>query len=89
MPNIFVAGLANIETTLRVDGFPISYQPVTYAFHGISTSVSAVGYNVAKALTNLGNAVSFASLIGRNHAAYVSHRKRKLAQLAGFGDVAW
>lgn len=66
MPNIFVAGLANIETTLQVDGFPISDQPVSYPFHGISTGVSAVGYNVAKALTMLGDSVSFASLIGRD-----------------------
>ena len=75
MPNIFVAGLANIETTLRVDGFPIEYQPVNYASYAISTSVSAVGYNVAKALTNLGNAVSFASLIGRDLAGDIVEQR--------------
>lgn len=64
MSTIFVAGLANIETTLRVDGFPLDYTPITYNFFGISSAVSAVGYNVARALAGLGDEVRFASLIG-------------------------
>ncbi|HYF64534.1 MAG TPA: carbohydrate kinase family protein [Herpetosiphonaceae bacterium] len=64
MSTIFVAGLANVETTLRVDGFPLDYAPITYNFFGIDSTVSAVGYNVAKALARLGDEVRFASLIG-------------------------
>lgn len=64
MPYILVGGLINIETTLRVEGFPIAYHPVNYPFFGIASSVSGVGYNVAKALTLLGNAVEFLSLVG-------------------------
>jgi ribokinase len=61
-----VSGLVNIETTLRVDGFPINYTPVRYPFWGVDSTVSGVGYNVAKALTTLGDEVRFLSLIGRD-----------------------
>jgi sugar/nucleoside kinase (ribokinase family) len=64
MVRILVSGLINIETTLRVAGFPLAYNPVNYPFYGIDSSVSGVGYNVAKALTVLGNDVRFCSLIG-------------------------
>lgn len=69
MARILVSGLVNIETTLRVDAFPIQYSPVEYPFFGINSSVSGVGYNIAKALTYLGDDVSFVSLIGRDIAA--------------------
>jgi len=59
----FVAGLINIETTLAVEGFPLPYFPVRYPFFGIQTTVSGVGFNLAKALTTLGDQVNFASLI--------------------------
>lgn len=64
MKKILVAGLINIETTLKVDGFPIPYFPVTYPFFGVQTTVSGVGYNLAKAFTILGSEVNFCSLIG-------------------------
>ncbi len=32
MAQILVSGLINIETTLRVDGFPLPYAPVHYPF---------------------------------------------------------
>jgi len=65
---ILVSGLVNIETTLRVDGFPIEYRPVLYPFGGVSSSVSGVGVNVAAALTRLGDEVGFLSLIGADAA---------------------
>ncbi len=64
MSHILVAGLINLEVTLRVDRFPIPYAPVQYPFFGVNASVSGVGYNVAKALTRLGRSVRFLSLIG-------------------------
>ena len=66
MSKILVCGLINIETTLKVDGFPISYFPVTYPFFGIHSTVSGVGLNLAAALTALGDEVRFLSLIGRD-----------------------
>jgi len=64
MANLLVAGLINVETTVRVDGFPIAYQPQNFPFFGLRTTVSGVGYNVTKALTTLGHAVRLLSLIG-------------------------
>ena len=69
MPRILVSGLINIETTLKVDGFPIPYFPVRYPFHGINSTVSGVGYNLAKALITLGDEISFLSIIGKDVAA--------------------
>ena len=68
MSKILVAGLTNIEVTLKVDSFPIPYCPVLYPFHGINSSVSGVGFNVAKALTRLGDSVNFLSLVGKDAA---------------------
>ncbi len=69
MSRILVSGLINIETTLKVDGFPVPYFPVRYPFHGVNSTVSGVGYNIAKALTNLGDEVAFLSIIGDDIAA--------------------
>ncbi len=63
---ILVSGLINIETTLKTEGFPIHYQPVRYPFFGINTTVSGVGYNIAKALTALDEDIQFMSIIGRD-----------------------
>ena len=69
MSRILVSGLINIETTLQIEDFPIVYEPVRYPFFGISSSVSGVGYNVAKALTVLGQGdVRFLSMIGSDAA---------------------
>jgi len=64
MGKILISGLINIETTLKVDGFPLAYSPVQYPFFGINSTVSGVGYNLAKAMTTLGNQVSLLSMIG-------------------------
>ena len=66
MDKILVSGLINIETTLQVDGFPIPYFPVCYPFNQVKTTISGVGYNVAKALTTLGDTIFFLSLVGRD-----------------------
>lgn len=61
---VTVSGLINIETNVSVKEFPIQYFPIDYPFFGVDTSVGGVGYNVAKALTVLGDEVSFFSLTG-------------------------
>ncbi len=62
--NILISGLLNIETTVSVRGFPINYYPIDYPFFGINSNVSGVGYNIAKALTVLGDNVSLFSYLG-------------------------
>ena len=64
MSRILLSGLINIETTLRVESFPLTYEPVRFPFFGIKSMVSGVGYNIAKAVTTLGDEVNFLSIIG-------------------------
>lgn len=66
MKKILVAGLTNIETTLRIDGFPIEYNPVNFPFFGVASTVSGVGINLTKALTTLGDEVQLLSLTGQD-----------------------
>lgn len=61
---ILISGLVNIETTVRVDGFPIPYFPVRYPFFGVRSTVSGVGVNISSALTTLGNDVRLLSITG-------------------------
>ena len=66
MNTILVSGLINIETTLKVDGFPIPFTPVLYPFNRVKTTVSGVGFNIAKALSTLGDRVCLLSMIGKD-----------------------
>ena len=66
MSRILVSGLINLETTLRVDGFPIEYSPARYPFFGVDSSVSGVGFNVAVALSTLGDDARLLSLVGND-----------------------
>ena len=66
---ILISGLINIETSLRITDFPLEYFPVTYPFFGISSTVAGVGYNIAKALTILGDRIRFLSIIGQDDSA--------------------
>ncbi|MDH5505644.1 MAG: carbohydrate kinase family protein [Anaerolineae bacterium] len=69
MAKFLISGLINIETTLKVESFPIPYRPVDYPFFGIESGVSGVGYNIAKAFTRLGNQTRLLSLVGQDLAA--------------------
>ncbi len=64
MANIYVSGLINTETTVKVRKFPIDYYPIDYPFFGVQTQVSGVAYNIAKALKTLGDNVTLASYLG-------------------------
>ena len=63
---ILVSGLFNLETTLRIEQFPLDYYPVSYSFGGVGDGVAGVGYNVGKALHTLGNPVRLVGLLGRD-----------------------
>ncbi len=69
MSKILISGLINTETTVRIRQFPIDYFPIDYPFFGVNTAVSGVAYNVARALTTLGDAVTFLSMTGRDFPA--------------------
>ncbi len=88
MSRLLVAGLINIETTVRVDGFPIPYAPVHYPFFGVASSISGVGYNVAKALTTLGDDVMLLSLIGQDLAGTMVEATMRAEGITGDGVLA-
>lgn len=69
MSKIVVAGLINIETTLKVKGFPIEYFPIDYPFYGIGSGVAGVAVNISKALNTLGEEVKIVSLLGQDEEA--------------------
>lgn len=66
MSSIYVSGLINMETNLQIDGFPIEYIPSRFPFFGVKSSISGVGYNIAKALTTLGDNVNITSIVGKD-----------------------
>lgn len=59
-----VVGIANQQTDVPVDGFPIEYNPARYLRGQIRTSVGGVGFNVARTLANLGGTVALAAPLG-------------------------
>ena len=76
---ILVSGLLNTETTTAVRGFPVAYYPIDYAFFGVNTAVSGVAFNLAKALTILGDTVRLNAMIGSDFAAgYICDSLRQL-----------
>ena len=77
MTRFLVAGLINIETTLQIEGFPLQYNPVNFPFFGVNSSVSGVGYNLAKALTVLGNEIQFLSIVGDDPAGKLARTSLK------------
>lgn len=64
MMTILVSGLINIETTVAVREFPIPYYPIDYPFFGVSSAVSGVAFNIARALRALGDDVDLHTFVG-------------------------
>lgn len=83
MTTFLVSGLINLETTCAVDGWPVAYQPVRYAFGGVNATISGVGYNVATALHTLGAEVHLCALIGTDLAGDMA---RHAVRQAGLDD---
>ncbi len=79
MSRFFISGLLNIETTVAIPGFPLDYAPVHYPFFGINSTLSGVGYNIAKALVLLGNRIDLHSLVGPDWT--LPHLRQELASL--------
>jgi acarbose 7IV-phosphotransferase len=82
LSKILVSGLINLETTLRVDKFPIEYDPARYPFFGINSTVSGVGFNITKAMTKLGDAVQLVSLIGGDSSGKLAYQALEASNLS-------
>lgn len=71
MSKIVIAGLVNVETTVKIDSFPIEYSPIYYPFFGVQSQASGVGLNIGKALTTLGDEVKLLSMIGNDSSGII------------------
>ena len=79
MGRILVSGLVNMETTVPVRQFPVSYYPIDYPFFGVNSAPSGVAFNIAKALATLEDQVDLCSITGRDFPA--EYIRRELEQL--------
>lgn len=82
---VVVAGLVNLETVLLVEGFPLTYEPVRYPFHGITSGVSGVGTNLSMALRRLGHDVRLLARLGDDAAGHLARRTLSEAGLSEEG----
>lgn len=82
MRKILISGLVNTETTVRVRQFPVNYYPIDYPFFGVHTAVSGVAYNLARAMTTLGDEVALVSMTGRD---FPAESIRRELEAAGIG----
>lgn len=64
--NVLVSGLVNVETSVKIRKFPIEYYPIDYPFFGVESHIAGVAYNLAKALTTLGDDVDLLSFRGED-----------------------
>lgn len=64
--NILISGLITVETTVKIDNFPIEYSPIEYNFFGNRSTISGVGYNITKAIKKLGGNPILFSIIGND-----------------------
>lgn len=82
MKKILVSGLINTETTVKVREFPIKYYPIDYSFFGVNTRVSGVAYNIAKALTTLGDKVVFTTMTGDDFGSqYINYSLKEAGKI--------
>ena len=66
---VVVVGVANQQTALPVESFPIEYTAQRYVTGQIRHTVGGVGFNVARALATFGHAVALASPLGEDYPA--------------------
>jgi ribokinase len=66
MNTILVSGHINVETTVKIDKFPIDYTPVDYNFFGVNSTIAGVGYNISSAIKTLGGNPTLFSIIGND-----------------------
>ncbi len=85
---IVVAGVANVEVSVPVDGFPLAYAPVCYPQGRTRVRVAGVGFNVAAALAELGTPVRLATFVGADPLGAVVEGELRVRGLRGPWAVA-
>ncbi len=78
-----VCGLMTVETCVRVERFPVEYDPISFPFHSVTQSVSGVGLNVAAGLSALGHEVRLVLLVGVDDAAMLCAPRARPPRVRG------
>lgn len=68
MSKILVCGLTNVETTVKISGFPLEYCPIDYNFFGVNSYPAGVGLNLSLAFSSLCDEVKLLSMVGNDSA---------------------
>lgn len=71
MSKILVCGLVNVETTVKIDKFPMEYCPIDYNFFGVNSNPSGVGLNLSLSFNTLSDEVKLLSMVGDDSAGTV------------------
>ncbi|MBQ8057228.1 MAG: carbohydrate kinase family protein [Ruminococcus sp.] len=71
MSRILVCGLINVETTVKIDGFPLEYCPIDYNFFGVNSYPAGVGLNLSLSLSTLSDEVRLLSMVSDDCAGAV------------------
>ncbi len=71
MSKILVCGLINVETTVKIEKFPLEYCPIDYNFFGINSYPAGVGLNLSLAFSTLSDEVKLLSMVGSDPAGVV------------------
>lgn len=66
---VSVLGIANVETAVPIETFPVEYSPTRYLPGQILTRVGGVGFNVACALARLDEQVALTAPLAKDPAA--------------------
>lgn len=59
---ILVSGVVNLETSIKIEEFPINYNSLNFVNDRISSNLGGVGFNITKALSTLGSNSYFFTL---------------------------
>lgn len=65
-PSVIVFGDLNLDTSVKIDRFPLHVGDTLFSFHGVTDILGGAATNVAVGLRHLGNHVAFGSVIGND-----------------------
>lgn len=77
MNKVVIAGMVNLESSVRVPSLPVSFTPILYSSYDINSGVSGGAYNVGKAMSILGDDVRLVSIVGSGKSSWLVKEQLK------------
>lgn len=78
---ILISGVVNLETSLKIEKFPIEYNSLNFVNDRISSNLGGVGFNITKALKTLGSDIRFFTLMGKDFLGEIIDYKMRDEQI--------